>query len=523
MAKLDTRIIPLDELFAPVISDGQIITCYLDEEMTPYAIQGDNINVVIDKSGSLSALNTNTKSSLVSAVNEVKSSVGTNASNIGTLSNLGTTEKGSLVGAVNEINTNTKITSPTDGNVVTMDTNGKLTNSGIASADIVTKITGTVTTGGIPTITADGKLQNNTTLLTDVVTKVTSATNGNLAGLDANGKLIDSGVASSVIGILTSLDTTAKTSLVAAINEIFGFTKVLKESSGAGLHNNLYRGKSLGAALTDAQSAAIRAGTFDDMFIGDYWSMTVNYTYYVATSDSTAQSGKTYYANVNGTALSTQPEVGTDISGLGYYEAVSASATVNFRIAGFDYYLKSGDQNNGLATHHAVIVPDTSLYKARMNAENITTGGYVGSEMYTKNLARAKALITAAFGSGHILTHREYLQNAVTSGRPSGGAWCNSTIELMTEQMVYGGKVFGVASDGGDTVPNLYTVSKSQLPLFSLRPDMIIAGSGSNRAWYWLRDVVNGLCFARVDRDGDANFQDASNSGGGVRPAALIY
>ncbi len=324
-------------------------------------------------------------------------------------------------------------------------------------------------------------------------------------------------------GTISSLDTTTKSNLVIAINEIFGFTKVLKESSGAGLHNNLYRGKNLGTALTSAQSTAIRAGTFDDMFIGDYWSTTVDYIYYTATSDSTAQSGKTYYQDVNGTALTTQPTSGASISGLGYYEAVSASATVNFRIAGFDYYLKSGDQNNGLTTHHIVVVPDTSLYSARMNAENVTTGAYVGSEMYTKNLARAKALITAAFGSGHILTHREYLQNAVTDGRPSGGAWCNSTVELMTEQMVYGGKVFGVASDGGETVPNLYTVSKSQLPLFSLRPDMIIAGSGSNRAWYWLRDVVNGLCFACVSNTGYADYNRASNSYGGVRPAALIY
>ena len=153
-----------------------------------------------------------------------------------------------------------------------------------------------------------------------------------------------------------------------------------------------------------------------------------------------------------------------------------------------------------------------------MNATNTTEGAYVGSDMYTKNLSRAKALITAAFGSERILTHKEYMQNAVTNGRPSGGAWLNSNIELMTEQMVYGGKAFGVASDGGDTVPNLYTVSCKQLPLFVYRPDLI-----SNRQWYWLRDVVNGLCFADVSNGGHANYNDASHSGGGVRPAALIY
>ena len=177
-------------------------------------------------------------------------------------------------------------------------------------------------------------------------------------------------------------------------------TNGLKESSGAGLHNSFFSGKNLGSALTAAQSAEIRAGTFGDLFVGDYWPMTVTYEYKDA-NDVTQ----------------------------------TATATVNFRIAGCDYYLHTGDSD--LTTHHLVIVPDSILYTAKMNAENVTTGAYVGSEMYTKNLARAKALITAAFGSGHLLTHRELLHNAVKDGRPSGGAWFNSNVELMTEQMVY--------------------------------------------------------------------------------------
>lgn len=291
----------------------------------------------------------------------------------------------------------------------------------------------------------------------------------------------------------------------------------------AGAHNALYRGKNLGNAFTEAQSAAIRAGTFDDIYPGDYWPITTTYTYYVATGDKTANKAKTYYADVNGTALATQPEEGADISEAGYYEAVTTTATVNWRIADLDYYLKCGDQNNGLTTHHIVVVPDVSLYTARMNATNTTEGGYVGSEMYTKNLARAKALITAAFGAGHILTHREYLTNAVTNGKPSGGAWLNSTVELMTEQMVYGGRIRAAGNNAEETTPTLATVSKSQLSLFRFRPDLMIAGSGANRWWYWLRDVVNGLGFAFVGTLGYASYTNASYSGGGVRPAALIY
>ena len=226
--------------------------------------------------------------------------------------------------------------------------------------------------------------------------------------------------------------------------------------NNAGAHNAHYRGKNLGGALTDAQSSAIRNGTFADLYPGDTWTITT-----------------TGYKWTDGE--------GTEHE---------ANATVTYRIAGCDYYLGTGDQGSGLTTHHLVLVPDSVLYTARMNPENSTVGAYVGSEMYTENLKRAEALIKAAFGEGHVLAHREYLQNAVTNGRPSGGVWVTRTLDLMTEQMVYGGKVFGVASDGGDTVPNLYTVSKARLPLFVHRPDLASTRSG----WYWLRDVVNGAC-----------------------------
>ena len=48
MAKTDTRFIngleeAVAKLFAPIITEGQSVTCYVDEAMTPYFIQGDNI------------------------------------------------------------------------------------------------------------------------------------------------------------------------------------------------------------------------------------------------------------------------------------------------------------------------------------------------------------------------------------------------------------------------------------------------------------------------------------------------
>lgn len=240
--------------------------------------------------------------------------------------------------------------------------------------------------------------------------------------------------------------------------------------NNAGAHNAIYRGKSLGSTVTTAQYAAIKAGTFDDLYIGDYWT----------------------------------------IDG------------VNYRIAAFDYYLNNGDTN--CTTHHVVIVPDACLYNAQMHntssggwesgAANTTAGGYVGSDMYKSNLEQAKTTIKSAF-SGHVLKHRIYLTNAVANGRASGGAWCDSEVDLMCEQMVYGSGIFSPVSDGSN-VPANYRVEKSQLPLFQHEPSRIC-----NRNNWWLRDVITASLFAYVSGHGYANYGGASYSIG-VRPAFCI-
>ena len=232
-------------------------------------------------------------------------------------------------------------------------------------------------------------------------------------------------------------------------------------TTGAGAHNSIYRGKNLGTSVTAAQYAAIKAGTFDDMYIGDYWVI----------------------------------------------------GGVTYRIAAFDYYYQTGDTS--CTSHHVTLVPDGNMYTHCMNDTNVTTDAYVGSKMYTEGLNQAKETINSAFGSAHILNHRQYLQNAVTDGYASGASWYDSTVELMTEQNVYGGKVFGNCQNG-TALPNSYTVDKSQYPLFAFRPDMI-----SNRAWFWLRDVVSAAYFASVSNGGYAHCNGVSYAGG-VRPAFSI-
>ena len=289
-----------------------------------------------------------------------------------------------------------------------------------------------------------------------------SEANASTSAIDAEGaKTAAETAASNASGDAAAAESAKTAAQTAATNAENAAAPVLAIlSSGAGAHNSIYRGKNLGTSVTAAQWAAIADGSFADLYIGDYWV----------------------------------------IDG------------VYWRIAAFDYYLNSGNKN--CTTHHVVIVPDTCLYNAKMNGTNTTTGGYVGSAMYTENLEQAKTIIKGAF-SGHVLGHRIYLTNAVTNGCASGGTWRDSEVDLMCEQMVYGSGIFSPVS-GGSNIPANFRVEKSQLPLFQYEPSRICTRNN-----WWLRDVINASNFATVSDYCVAAYDGASDSIG-VRPAFSI-
>jgi hypothetical protein len=202
--------------------------------------------------------------------------------------------------------------------------------------------------------------------------------------------------------------------------------------TGAGFHSSIYRGKYLGNTYTDEQKEAIANGSFDGLFIGDYWT-------------------------ING---------------------------VNWRIADFDYYYNIGDTN--FTKHHVVIVSDTCLYNAQMNSENVTTGAYTGSEMYTTNLDNARTAFDNAFGSSFIPTHRGMYSNAVSGNAPSDWAWRDMESyfgEAEVACLVYPRKLYIQMGDKDE----LFDYHKTQNEY-----DRLIAGfSEQDQAWVRL-EIFNG-------------------------------
>ena len=238
----------------------------------------------------------------------------------------------------------------------------------------------------------------------------------------------------------------------------------------AGTHNGIYRGKDITDLFYDGTlSQQIAAGTFDDVFIGDY--------------------------------------------------IIGKVSKRKYLVADINYRLNMGDTE--CKTPHILMIPERIMGTAKMNDTNITTGAYVGSKMYIEYLMPFKEVIYNDFESEHIVSHRNLFANATTNGYESAGGWFHSDIELMNEIMVYGSNIFHNIQNGANLAYN-YTMDKQQLSLFRLKPDLTVArNDAGERYWYWLRDVASASEFAFVNGYGLAYRYGASGASG-VRPAFLI-
>lgn len=251
----------------------------------------------------------------------------------------------------------------------------------------------------------------------------------------------------------------------------FSNLKSIVVAPNGAAHNAIFRGKDITDLFYNGTlSQQIAAGTFDDIFIGDY--------------------------------------------------IIGKTSGRKYLVADINYRLNMGDTE--CKTPHILMIPERIMGTAQMNSSNITTGAYIGSEMYKTNLATHRTTIKNDFGAGHILKHRNIFANAVTNGYESGGSWYDSEIELMNECMVYGSNIFHNVMCGAN-VPYSYEIDKQQLSLFRLKPSLSVArNDNGDRYWYWLRNVVSSSGFAHVNDYGGALYYNASHSSG-VRPAFLIY
>ena len=236
--------------------------------------------------------------------------------------------------------------------------------------------------------------------------------------------------------------------------------------NNAGFKNSIFRGQYLGTSITTEQYNSIANGSFEDLYLGDYW-------------------------NIGGH---------------------------NWRIWGFNTFLRDGDSE--CTSPHILLMPDDNYLKANgsdtryMKDSNDTSGGYKATKFFTTYANQIYNELTAYFGS-HILSHRELISNASSNGKDFGWDWASVPVGIPTEINIYGSSGWG-ASEIAGTGYNI-GVNKTVFPLAVVEPSLI-----TNREDWWLRDVVSASNFASVDFDGRADSAGASASWLGVRPYILI-
>lgn len=202
------------------------------------------------------------------------------------------------------------------------------------------------------------------------------------------------------------------------------------DENAAITHRNVFRGKNLGNTFTDSQKEAISSGTFNDLFVGDYW----------------------------------------------------ADNNIKWRIADVNYCLNT--------ENHLLIIPDNVLYSARIHSSSdISSVGLANSELYTTGLKQAISLFESMFGEEHVLSFYEYLVSAVNKNADGCiSAHIQSILKtsLMSPDMVYGNLGLKNPTTNESVISMRTAISNIQAALFVLNPKFRFLGEN-----YWLDDVIN--------------------------------
>lgn len=251
--------------------------------------------------------------------------------------------------------------------------------------------------------------------------------------------------------------------------------KIIEDTAAA--HNGIYRGKDLTSYCDSGEmSKAIAAGTFHDIYPGDYIIKDVT---------------------INGTKYS----------------------NIHWIVMDLDYHLHCG-WSFETTKHHIVLMPEEALGTAQMNSSNVTTDGYLGSAMWEKTIPLYVTGISNAFGADHVLSHYELLTSAQSmsvasrvgagwTGGSTNWAWTQVSVNLCNEPMVYGCTTF--SSSGYDIGE-----CNQQLSAFKLNHGL----KCSKRYWWWLRAIASSTYFCACGDGGRADTLYASDSNS-VRPYFL--
>lgn len=202
-------------------------------------------------------------------------------------------------------------------------------------------------------------------------------------------------------------------------------------------HRNVYRGKYLGNEFTAEQKSNIADGSFEDLYVGDYWS----------------------------------------------------DANTEYVIVDINYWVGAYSNNKEkLQTPHIAIGFVNPGY-AKMDTKTTNASGYLGAYMKTTYIPNVSNQIKSFFGENSLVVHQERFSNSVSTASTTlypttvATAYSQSTIDTPTASMIFGSKLVDVDSSESGT-------DLAQLSYFRLRPNPYELSPKNRFLPFWLRNVL---------------------------------
>lgn len=291
-------------------------------------------------------------------------------------------------------------------------------------------------------------------------------------------------------------------------------------------HNGIYRGKDLTNIYTvDEIYERVHNGTFEDLYLGDYFTKTITTDLYSTFTGSAFVEGTTYYersgADLNHWVYEETADATYD-SNKTYYTMQIVTEDVKIVFAGFNYYFNTSRAANipsewhMLTPHIAVILMSPFETLSRFNTTDTTVGGYYNSELHQTTLpCYAKALKQSL--NNHVIRYLSYLTSTVDATKPnmanflgiaSAQGRYETELTLLSEYLITGHGVWSSSP---------YEVGYNQriLPLFNFKSYIDLCATdvvGSNMPNQWLSTVVSTENFGLVSVSGVLGYAKASTS-----------
>lgn len=217
-------------------------------------------------------------------------------------------------------------------------------------------------------------------------------------------------------------------------------------------HNGIYRGKDLTNIYTvDEIYERVHNGTFEDLYLGDYFTVSISTDLYEKFTGSAFESGVTYYERSGTGVLNWVYTATSDVSydsNKTYYTMQAITEDVDLMIASFNYFKHIGFHSTD--DNHIILIPKalSLTTDVPINPESTSTAGYINCEMHLTTLPCYATSFKTALNN-HILTHEDRLTSQMddalpsmsgigTSGASTNFTWEKLELELMNEIQLFG-------------------------------------------------------------------------------------